>query len=107
MERLCDEGDIPEQGGIAVAHAGRAILLVRADGHIHAYDDLCPHMKLSLRWPPAPFVTADGRHIACANHNAYFRAADGMCVAGPCKGDRLTRRTIRIENGAVWLSAAE
>jgi nitrite reductase/ring-hydroxylating ferredoxin subunit len=104
VQRLCELSALPEGKGIAVAHAGGTLLLVRSQGELHAYEDRCPHMSLSLRWPPAEFVSPDGQYILCSNHNAIFRVSDGVCVTGPCGGDRLVRRDVTIADGAVWLS---
>lgn len=103
MQRLGTTPDIPEGAGIALPHAAGTLLVVRSGGRLYAYEDLCPHMALSLRWPPADFLSPEGQFILCANHQAAFRVADGMCVFGPCQGERLTRREIRIEDGVLWL----
>lgn len=104
MQRLCELTAIPEGKGIAVVHPGGTLLLVRWRDELHAYEDRCPHMSLSLRWPPAEFVSPDGQYILCSNHNAIFRVSDGVCVTGPCGGDRLVQRDVTIADGAVWLS---
>ena len=41
----------------------------------------------------------------CATHGARFRIEDGHCVAGPCRGARLTVVPISVRDGAVHLAA--
>jgi nitrite reductase/ring-hydroxylating ferredoxin subunit len=103
MERLGLTPEIPDGKGIAIPHAAGTLLVLRMADQLHAYEDICPHMAVSLRWPPADFLSPDGQFILCANHQAAFRAADGVCVFGPCEGERLTRREIRVEDGVLWL----
>jgi nitrite reductase/ring-hydroxylating ferredoxin subunit len=103
MERLGLTPEIPEGKGIVMPYAAGNLLVLRVAGRLHAYEDLCPHMAVSLLWPPADFLSPDGQFILCANHRAAFRAADGVCVFGPCHGERLIRREVRIEDGALWL----
>jgi nitrite reductase/ring-hydroxylating ferredoxin subunit len=42
--------------------------------------------------------------MSIATHGARFRIADGYCVAGPCRGERLSAVAVRIEAGLVWLA---
>jgi len=102
---LCALSDIPDPGGIAVTAAGARLLLIRHGARVFAYQDRCPHMGISLLWPPRPFAVEGGRFLVCANHNAVFRAEDGVCVHGPCEGERLLPRPVEIAGDCVRLAA--
>jgi len=43
-------------------------------------------------------------HFQCSTHGARFRIADGYCVAGPCRGERLSAVAVRVEDGVVRLA---
>jgi nitrite reductase/ring-hydroxylating ferredoxin subunit len=43
-----------------------------------------------------------GEYILCLNHDARFRVEDGVCIGGPCLGQRLKPVTVRVNgNGYV------
>ena len=80
------------------------VLLMRQGGRLVAYRNRCPHRGTPLDWAPDRFLSPDGRHFQCATHGARFRVADGYCVAGPCRGDRLSAVAVRVEGGVVRLA---
>lgn len=57
---------------------GRAILVTRIDGAIHAVDDVCPHNGASL----SAGVLRDGC-VTCPAHLWRFRVTDGTRVGRP------------------------
>jgi nitrite reductase/ring-hydroxylating ferredoxin subunit len=103
---LCRLEDIPEGGskGFPAAPGGfTGLLAVRQSDAVYVYVNACPHIGTPLDWTPGRFLSADGSHIICATHGAEFRIADGVCIRGPCHGDRLERVVIRIEDGTVYV----
>lgn len=93
--RLCRPSEIPEATGRGFSLAGGPsgaieLLAVRAGDRCLVYLNHCPHRGLNLDWVPGQFLDPDGAYIQCANHDALFRIDDGLCVAGPCAGGRLT-----------------
>jgi nitrite reductase/ring-hydroxylating ferredoxin subunit len=103
--RLCALAEIPEPGarGFRFREGGAmfAGFVVRQDGAVRGYVDSCPHAG----WPLAAFddryFARDGRHLLCTGHAALFRPEDGVCVAGPCAGDRLTPWPVVVIDDAV------
>jgi len=81
----------------------RSVFLVKRDGQVRAYENVCPHIGAKLNRQPDAFLDADGRHIRCAVHGALFRIEDGRCIHGPCVGESLKPLSVRIESGKVWL----
>ena len=73
------------------------LLVMRQGGRIVAYVNRCPQRGTPLDWVPDRFLAPDGRHFQCATHGARFRIADGFCVAGPCRGERLRAVPVRGE----------
>jgi nitrite reductase/ring-hydroxylating ferredoxin subunit len=47
------------------------------------------------------FLSDDGRWIVCATHGALYEPATGLCAAGPCAGDTLTRLPVRRAGEAL------
>lgn len=90
---LCALADIAEPGsrGFAVETGDGTleIFVVRADGQIHGYVNVCPHAGTPLDWKPDQFLSPDRRAIQCATHGARFEIATGACIFGPCLGSRL------------------
>lgn len=82
------------------------IFLVKRNGEIFAYYDICPHYgRTRLAWKKDAYLTADGSSVQCSAHGAKFRISDGVCKIGPCMGQRLTSVAINIRDGAVWIEA--
>ena len=53
------------------------------------YRNLCPHSGGPLARPGEVPLSRDRAHLVCAGHGALFRISDGLCIAGPCKGEHL------------------
>ena len=79
------------------------VFVHRERGGVRAYLNSCPHQGTPLDWVPDRFIAPDGEHFLCATHGALFRMADGVCVAGPCAGARLTPVPVGLESGWVIL----
>ncbi len=95
-EALCRLADVPPDG---TALAG-GLFAVRAGDAVAVYVNACPHLGVALDGPPGRFLSADGR-IVCALHGAEFRRADGVCLRGPCRGERLTAVAFSVRDGLV------
>ena len=51
----------------------------------------------------AIFSTPRDRYLHCDGHGALFRVEDGVCVDGPCVGERLAPVPVRVADGMVCL----
>jgi nitrite reductase/ring-hydroxylating ferredoxin subunit len=105
---LCPLADLAEgvpRGLTASTGEGLLEMLVmRQGGRLVAYLNRCPHRGTPLDWAPDRFLAPDGTHFQCSTHGARFRIADGYCVAGPCRGERLRAVAVRVEGGMVRLA---
>jgi nitrite reductase/ring-hydroxylating ferredoxin subunit len=88
--------------GFTVGARGLRILVARRGGALHAYVNRCPHVGTPLDWSDDEFMDTERRHLLCATHGALFRVDDGMCIAGPCQGDRLEPFPIAVRDGTVY-----
>ncbi len=75
--------------------------VVRKNGRVFAYVNICPHAGRSLNWGPDRFLTRDNGLIMCAGHGALFEIDSGLCVAGACLGARLTSLEVEVIDGRV------
>ncbi|MGJ8669800.1 MAG: Rieske (2Fe-2S) protein [Oceanococcus sp.] len=105
--RLCAEQELLEGDSLRVAFDGdthaHGLCLLRHNGQVHAYLNRCPHQDMAMDWLPGRFLDPEGEHIVCAMHGAQFQADDGLCVAGPCLGLRLTAVPVTIRHGDIMV----
>ncbi len=82
-------------------------LVVRWQGEVSAYANVCPHAGHPLNIDPDRFFNRDESLLICASHGALFEPVSGDCVAGPCAGQSLRKLECRIEAGGVYVRAPD
>lgn len=95
---LCHIDTIAEGESKGFEVDGQAIFIVHKQNLFHAYRNSCPHLGINLEWQDDQFLDADGSLIQCAMHGALFLIDSGLCIAGPCQGQRLKVVEHRINN---------
>jgi nitrite reductase/ring-hydroxylating ferredoxin subunit len=102
---LCALDDLPDPGarGFRFREDRKlfAGFVVRLEDSVRGFIDSCPHAGWPMGGIDGGYLTRDQRHILCGGHAALFRPDDGVCVAGPCAGDRLAPWPVRLEAGRV------
>jgi len=94
---LVGDGDWPFRG-----------FVLRRDGELFAYANICPHARHPLDMRPDSFLVKDGTLILCGSHGARFVPESGRCVYGPCVGASLLPLAVRIdERGDVRVRAPD
>ena len=105
--RLCALAALPDGRATVIDEPGarleETILLVRRGAHVAGFVNQCPHMGFALDWKAERIALDGGAFVRCIHHNAVFRVADGVCVSGPCPGERLTAVALEIDAGEVVL----
>lgn len=104
MRQLCRVDEVPDGGtrGFGPAPGGfTGLFALRRGERVQVWVNSCPHLGTPLDWAPDRFLPRDGTRIVCATHGAEFGLDDGLCLRGPCKGDRLEAVPVVIEDGAV------
>jgi nitrite reductase/ring-hydroxylating ferredoxin subunit len=105
---LCRLDEIPDGGATAVdallAGGEESVILLRHGGQVQAYLNICPHTARRLDYAPGKFLLKNDTLI-CAMHGATFNQTDGLCVAGPCRGEHLRAIAVRVEDGEIHLGA--
>jgi nitrite reductase/ring-hydroxylating ferredoxin subunit len=101
--RLCHQTELAEgeSRGFDPFDSGQdTLLLVRHQGQLYAYRDVCPHYgDTPMAWRRHAYLDAARTHIVCAAHGALFNIADGVCIRGPCLGQALTLVPIALDAG--------
>ncbi|NND54179.1 MAG: Rieske 2Fe-2S domain-containing protein, partial [Gammaproteobacteria bacterium] len=80
-------------------------VVVRWQGEVRAYENVCPHAGHSLNLVPTGFFTPDYTQLICSSHGALFAPDTGVCTGGPCAGDALRALECRVEGDAVVVMA--
>lgn len=105
---LCPVDDIvtgQARGFVVQMRAGRFHgFVVRKGDAVHGFVDRCPHAAVPLAQRLDDYLTPDGAFIACSWHGALFSVEDGLCVGGPCVGQRLEAWPVIVSNG--WIRTA-
>lgn len=99
LDELGDPGSL----GMTLQH-GDALLdvfVVRHGNAVRAYLNRCPHTGSPLDWIAHEFLSPDRQYIQCATHAALFRPVDGVCIAGPCSGERLAAIPVQLQDGLI------
>lgn len=108
MTELTTLQALPEQG-FAEVHAELAgdfesLVLYRDGDQVRAWLNVCPHAGRRLDWAPGQFLKSKEGYLVCAAHGASFDTRDGVCVAGPCRGDALRAVAVQVRDGRVLLA---
>ncbi|MFC5581605.1 Rieske (2Fe-2S) protein [Rhodanobacter terrae] len=111
-QALCRLDEIPDGGATAVDAMltdGEAdpeqssLILLRRGGQVRGYLNVCPHTGRRLDYAPGKFLLKNDTLI-CAVHGATFNQADGLCIAGPCRGEHLREVALQVQDGAIHLA---
>ncbi len=79
-----------------------SMILLRQGDCVRAFLNVCPHAGRRLDWAPGQFLIDQGV-LVCAVHGASFNIPDGLCVAGPSRGESLREVPVELRDGHVWL----
>lgn len=75
--------------------------VVRRGADVVGYVDRCPHAGVPLAQRLDGYLTPAGDLIACSWHGALFTLDEGLCVGGPCVGQRLLPWPVTVRDGIV------
>ncbi len=111
QQALCRLDEIPDGGATAVdamlADGGvdpkqSSVILLRRGEQVRGYLNICPHTARRLDYAPGKFLLKNDTLI-CAVHGATFNQADGLCIAGPCRGEHLREVALQVQDGVIHL----
>lgn len=99
---LCELDDIVDGG--AKGFNADTLFAIRRGQRVYLYKNHCPHAGTPLNWMPDRFLTADASTIICTTHGALFEIESGICVSGPCPGQKLTTVPCDVREGQIWIA---
>lgn len=81
------------------------VFVVRRGEHVFVYRNACPHHDTPLAWRKDAYLNKAQDHIVCFAHGALFEVSTGLCVLGPCLGQRLQALTFHVnEQRMIFLN---
>lgn len=100
--------DAVDDGGFAEVEAtidgdAESIVVHRDGDTVRAWLNICPHAGRRLDWAPGRFLRSKAGDLVCAVHGASFSLDDGLCVAGPCRGESLRPVAVKVLDGEIVL----
>ena len=99
---LCDLDEVPDPGARVIDGATGSLLVARSKEGVAGFNNACPHKGTPLENPLGGVIDAESRHLVCSTHGARFRLSDGVCVSGPCVGERLKATPLVLRDGRVF-----
>ena len=105
---ICASAELADGGKgvrfeIQTASGMQAAFAVRYGGKVFGFLNRCAHIGIELDWQPGEFFDESGLYLVCATHGATYLPDSGMCIAGPCRGARLTQLDVFEHNGGIYL----
>ena len=92
------------EAGAQVDGSAESLILHRDGGDVRAWLNICPHEGRRLDWSPGEFLRTKDGLLVCAVHGASFELGEGLCMAGPCRGEHLRAVAVEVRDGAVYLA---
>lgn len=105
---ICDSAELTDGGKgvrfeISTASGQQSAFVVRHCGRVYGYLNRCAHIGIELDWQPGEFFDDSGLYLTCTTHGATYLPDNGKCIAGPCRGARLTQLDVFEHNGGIYL----
>jgi nitrite reductase/ring-hydroxylating ferredoxin subunit len=91
--------DVPEGQMRAFKVAATTVTVANVDGHLHAFDDTCPHAGCSL-----VKGELDGTTVTCDCHDSQFDVTSGAVLRGPARRP-VRSRVVQVEGDDLLAEA--
>ena len=79
-------------------------LLLRFDGQIYAYINLCVHMPRRLDGEEPKVFDPTGRYLRCSMHGIVYTPQTGASISTMCEGERLRAVDSYEDGGEVGIA---
>src|SRR5271166_5731490 len=110
---VCGVGDIPNRRARSfslqrldpdTSGTPYHIVILRWDRKVYGYVNRCPHQGMNLDWERNQFFDPSGTQLMCGKHGALFDVETGLCVDGPCRGERLEPVRLAVLDGDICVT---
>ena len=81
------------------------IIVTRLGDKVFGWINSCPHAWVSLDTEPGRFFDITGQFLQCSYHGAIFTLGSGVCLRGPCKGQKLMKFPLKLEDGLIKINS--
>ena len=98
--RVASNSELAEGACMLVEAGDDQVVLIKVEGEIFAYNDLCPHAE-----GPMSDGSIEGGQIECPWHGSLFNVKTGENTGPPASAD-LQRFGVRIEGDDVLVGPA-
>jgi len=108
LHRICASAELIERGPgrrfeVRLDGELAPAFVVRYNGRACAFLNRCAHVSVELDWEPGRFFDPAQVYLICSTHGAVYEPDSGRCVAGPCKGARLSAIAVEERDGSIYL----
>lgn len=80
-----------------------SVMIKRGHTQWLAYINECPHQGRRMDYAENEFLETPDKLLVCPAHGATFEPETGLCTAGPCAGQSLTRLDVSFDNKDVFV----
>ncbi len=108
LRLICASAELADGGkgfrfGIPTGSGEKSAFVIRYAGRVYGYVNRCAHIGIEMDWLPGEFFDVSGLYLVCATHGATYLPGSGECIAGPCRGARLTQLEVVELDGNIYL----
>lgn len=80
-----------------------AIVVLDSRGEPRAYLNECRHLPVPLDGGTGEVLDHTRRYLLCGTHGALYETASGLCIEGPCVGQKLVPLRLRRDGERLWV----
>ncbi|WP_288841356.1 Rieske 2Fe-2S domain-containing protein [uncultured Deefgea sp.] len=107
--QICVSTDVVECGlafrfGLIQQGRERQAILIRFQGVVYGYLNECAHIPIELDYNLGDVFDLSRQYLVCSTHGAYYDPRNGLCLGGPCAGQRLQSIAVFEQDEAIWLT---
>jgi len=84
----------------------RSHIIIKQQANIFVYRNSCPHLDKRLSEQSLTVLDTGQDFIHCARHNALFTISQGLCIKGPCNGQKLKQVAYIVRDNTIFTSKA-
>lgn len=81
-------------------------LVFRYQGRVFAYHNSCRHIPVELDLTDGDVFDLTGHYLVCSMHGALYQPDSGLCIGGPCRGQKLMPVAVEERDGQVFCVTA-